>query len=191
MLAESIFIKQGVWNRIRIDADVIRNGAPSVLGRYLMLDHPEEGSEPAWNDTALGQVVGFRLIEPGAALQVKLNIWENRIPPEILAKFQSGEKLPVSSGHIAFWKEEAGSFESKPYNAVATKVYFEHVALVPVGACSPEDGCSLSLCAQEPEKKAMRNIQSPRSIPINSRKSGMSWPQAKARIRSELGIKYI
>jgi len=146
--AESTFIKPGVWNRIRIDADVIRNGAPSVLGRYLMLNHPDEGSRPAWNDVALAQVVGYKVVEPEAALKVLLKVWEKRIPPEILAKLQSGEKLPVSSGHIAFWKEEAGSFESKPYNAIATKVYFEHVGLVPVGACSLEDGCDAHIVNQ-------------------------------------------
>ena len=190
MFAESTFIKQGVWNRIRIDADVIRNGAPSVLGRYLMLDHPEEGSEPAWNDTALGQVIGYSVIGPDAALKVKLNVWENRISRDILDKLQNGGKLPVSSGHLAFHKEEAGTFESKPYSAVATKIYFEHIALVPVGACSPEDGCSLSI--QQAGAKAIKDVQCPRSAPNpDYRGNHMTWPQAKARIRKELGVKYI
>ena len=191
MLAESTFIKEGVWNRIRIDADVIRNAAPSILGRYLMLNHPDERSCPAWNDTALAQVIGYELVEPGAALRVTLKVQENRLPSNVMEQLQEGKNLPVSSGHLAFHKPENGVLMGVPYDQIATKIYFEHIALVPIGACSLEDGCSLSLCAQEPEKATIRDIQIPRSIPINSRKSDLSWPAAKARIRRELGIRYI
>ena len=89
-LASATFLRPGVWNNILIDSDVIRRAAPSVLGRFFMLGHPEEGSQPMWPELALGQVVDFS-VEPDGGLNALILLSKNRFPPNLLKDMHDGE----------------------------------------------------------------------------------------------------
>ena len=151
---ESVVIKEGVWNGLFESATVLRDASGSLLGRYVMLDHPEAGTEPAWCDTAMGQIIGVEAQGENSEIHCLLVMWVNRMPPELTQRIDNGEKIGVSVGFVQFFKEEEGYLEDKPYNAVATKIYYTHLAIVPVGACSVEDGCSAQIISQNQDAEA-------------------------------------
>jgi len=151
---EAVVIKEGVWNGLLEKAAVLQDAAGSMLGRYVMLDHPEEGTEPAWSDTAMGQVIGVEAQGENSEIHCLLAMWVNRMPPELTQKIDNGEKIGVSVGFVQFFKEESGDWNGKPYEAVATKIHYTHLAIVPVGACSVEDGCSAQIISQDPNSEA-------------------------------------
>lgn len=151
---EAVAIKEGVWNGLLEEAPVLQDAAGSLLGRYVMLDHPEEGTEPAWCDTAMGQVIGVEAQGENAEIHCLLAMWVNRMPPELTQRIDNGEKIGVSVGFVQFFKEESGDWNGKPYDAVATKIHYTHLAIVPVGACSVEDGCSAQIISQNQDAEA-------------------------------------
>jgi len=151
---ESVAIKEGVWNGLFESAAVLRDASGSLLGRYVMLDHPEAGTEPAWCDTAMGQIIGVEAHGENSEIHCLLVMWVNRMPPELTQKIDNGEKIGVSVGFVQFFKEESGDWNGKPYEAVATKIHYTHLAIVPVGACSVEDGCSAQIISQDPNSEA-------------------------------------
>ena len=151
---ESVAIKEGVWNGLYESAAVLRDASGSLLGRYVMLDHPEAGTEPAWCDTAMGQIIGVEAHGENSEIHCLLVMWVNRMPPELTQKIDNGERIGVSVGFVQFFKEEEGYWEDKPYNAVATKIHYTHLAIVPVGACSVEDGCSAQIISQNQDAEA-------------------------------------
>jgi len=151
---EAVAIKEGVWNGLFEKAEVLQDAAGSLLGRYVMLDHPEEGTEPAWCDTAMGQIIGVEAQGENAEIHCLLAMWVNRMPPELTQRIDNGKKIGVSVGFVQFFKEEEGYWEDKPYHAVATKIHYTHLAIVPVGACSVEDGCSAQIISQNQDAEA-------------------------------------
>jgi len=151
---ESVAIKEGVWNGLLEKAEVLQDAAGSLLGRYVMLDHPEEGTEPAWCDTAMGQIIGVEAQGENSEIHCLLAMWVNRMPPELTQRIDNGEKIGVSVGFVQFFKEEEGNWNGKPYDAVATKIHYTHLAIVPVGACSVEDGCSAQIISQNQDAEA-------------------------------------
>ena len=148
---EAVAIKEGVWNGLYESAVVLREAAGSMLGRYVMLDHPEQGTEPAWCDTALGQVIGVDVQGENSEIHCLMAMWVNRMPPELTQRIDRREKIGVSVGFTQFYKDVLGDWNGKPYEAVATKIHYTHLAIVPIGACSIEDGCSAQLISQNQE----------------------------------------
>lgn len=137
---ESTPVKEGVWNGLLQEAAVLATGAPSLLGKYIMLSHPQEGSEPAWPDENIGQIYRVSLGENGE-LKILAAMWTSRIPPDLLARFQAGDRVGVSVGMKTYKVLQEGIFKGVPFSAIAKKVYFDHVAIVVIGACKVEDGC--------------------------------------------------
>lgn len=137
---ESTPVREGVWNGLLQEAPVLATGAPSLLGKYIMLSHPQEGSEPAWPDENIGQIYRVSLGENGS-LKILAAMWTSRIPPDLLARFQSGERVGVSVGMKTYKVLQEGVWQDIPFTAIAKKVYFDHVAIVVIGACKIEDGC--------------------------------------------------
>lgn len=141
-------IKEGVWNGILEPAEVLKRGAPSLLGKYIVLGHPDSDTSPSWPDEALGQVIDVSCDGEDGAVKVLAVLWVSRVPPDLLARLEAGEKVSVSVGFQMYSKEESGEWNGKPYSMIAERIYFEHIGIVPVGACTPDDGCSAQIIIQ-------------------------------------------
>jgi len=172
IFAEATAIKEGVWNGLYEPADVLRNAAPSMLGKYVVLGHPDSNTSPSWPDEALGQVVDVAAEGDEARIRLLLALWKNRMPPELLQRFLSGEKVSVSVGLNMYATPQEGTWNGKPYEQVANKIYFEHLGIVPVGACTPEDGCSAQIITQSTEAEegnTANDTEKDREMPAESK----------------------
>ena len=135
-------IKEGVWNGIYVPASAIREAHLSLLGRYWLNLHPLDGTEVEWHESAMGIVLGETVSDDeGAETVVEIEPWPDRIPDELYARLESGEKLGTSVHFFAQYDNEEGEFGGVPYTQKVTRMYYTHVARVPTGACSVEDGC--------------------------------------------------
>lgn len=146
-------IKEGVWNGLFESKDVLRKAAPSILGKYLVLGHPESDTAPSWPDESLGQVIDYSFEETDGTIKVLAVGWISRIPPELLQRLESGQKVHVSVGFRMYSTETPGEWNGKQFFSVADMIYYEHIGLVSLGACKPEDGCSAELVQQSEESE--------------------------------------
>lgn len=119
-----------------------------MLGKYIVLGHPDSSTSPSWPDESLGQVIDVSCEGEEAVLKALGVVWDTRMPPELLARLESGEKVNVSVGFQTYSSEKSGEWKGKPYSVVADRIYYEHIGIVPVGACTPEDGCSAQIIVQ-------------------------------------------
>lgn len=173
----STFIKPGVYNGVLVPAEAIQNSVPSIFGRFLLPSHLDPGTEPTWPDVAYGQVINYRLDPDTSALTALLNLFPDRVPPSIMASWKAGEPVGVSSQHTAYFQEQRGSFEGKPYSAITAKMYFEAIAITPYPACTPQQGCSSSLLTQ-----------SAKATKATGDSATLTLPDTLAHIKAELGI---
>lgn len=147
-------IKEGVWNGLYESKEVLKKAAPSILGKYIVLGHPESDTAPSWPDESLGQVIDYSFDESDGTIKVLAVLWISRIPPELLQRLESGQKVHVSVGFRMYSTETPGEWNGKQFFAVADMIYYEHIGLVSLGACKPEDGCSAELVQQSEESEA-------------------------------------
>ena len=140
---EATAIKEGVWNEIYESAAVLKGAASSLLGKYLLWGHPEVDSQPNYPDVALGQVIGVQFDDKTSSTKALIAGWENRMPPDLLERLEKGDPLGVSVGQVDFLHEDGGVFDEKNYKYTVSKIYYDHIAIVPIGACQIKDGCLL------------------------------------------------
>jgi hypothetical protein len=138
---EGPMLKEGVWNGIYVPAAAIEEALPSILGRYWLSGHLDEGSEPSWHSTAMGLVSEAELRGDEAETWIVVEPWLDRIPPDLTDALESGERVGVSADFRAQFVEEEGEFNGVPYSERVLHMYYLHVAYVPLGACSVDDGC--------------------------------------------------
>ena len=138
---EGPMLKEGVWNGIYVPAAAIEEALPSILGRYWLSGHLDEGSEPSWHSTAMGLVSEAGLRGDNAETWIVVEPWLDRIPPDLIDALESGERVGVSADFRAQYVEEEGEFNGVPYSERVLHMYYLHVAYVPLGACSVDDGC--------------------------------------------------
>jgi hypothetical protein len=134
-------IREGVWNGIYVPADAIREAKYSVLGRYWLNNHQPEGTETDWNNTAMGIVTGVDVHGDDAATEITIEPFEENIPPSLMETLRAGGKVGVSADFKGVVVEEDGEWNGTPYRHKVISMYYLHVAHVPKGACSVEDGC--------------------------------------------------
>ncbi|MDH7597545.1 MAG: DUF2213 domain-containing protein [Methanothrix sp.] len=152
MRIKGVILREGVWNDIYVPGDVLESSATSLLGKYVMLGHPAADTEPNWPEQALGQVVNVEFDPEAGELWAEMVLWKNRIPEDLLRRLESGEVIPVSSGHLSYDDDETGTVGGKTYTKRTRKMYFEHVGIVSAGACDVADGCGVFLDT-EPESE--------------------------------------
>lgn len=138
---EGPMIKEGVWNGIYVPADAIAEAMPSILGRYWLLGHLDEGSEPSWHSASMGIVTEAEVKGDEAETWINIDPWLDRIPPELTKVLEAGERIGVSADFRAQFVEEEGEYNGVPYSERVLHMYYLHVACVPLGACSVDDGC--------------------------------------------------
>ena len=136
-----VLIKEGVWNGCLYDRDILQLAAQSLLGSFVMHGHPAMGTEPGWPELAIGQVVQSKYNPTDLTLNFTAELWREKCPPTILADIEKGVILGVSSGHLGWFETISGTYLEKDYTEVARRIFFNHIAIVPIGACELTDGC--------------------------------------------------
>jgi hypothetical protein len=124
------------------------NGVP------VSIDHPQDdcGSPISCNDPQVynKQVVGKIFNTVFVDGKLKAEAWLrvsvlNALGGDVINVLDSGDALEVSTGLFCDAQELTGDWNGETYNAVATNIRPDHLALLPggVGACSWSDGCGI------------------------------------------------
>ena len=161
----AIAMKSGVLNNTLYTADEIKNFVTAWNGVPVPVGHPTENgipvsaNSPKWeNKVNIGKVFNAQY-ERG---KLKCELWldVNKADKlgfgEVIEQFESkAEVMEISTGLYARVEAKSGVFNNQKYNAVATDIRSDHIALLPneEGACSVEDGCG-ALRTNENEVKA-------------------------------------
>lgn len=134
-------IRAGVWNGIYVPADAIREAQNSILGRYWLDGHRDEETATQWHEIAMGLVTGVEVKGERADTFIEIEPFPDKIPETVRVKMEAEEPMGVSADFKANYVDEIGEWEGKPYSRRVLSMYYLHVARVPLGACSVEDGC--------------------------------------------------
>jgi hypothetical protein len=133
-------------------------------GMPVSINHPQDvdGSPISCNDPQVynTQVVGkiFNTVFEDNKLKAEAWLKEtvlNTLGTEVIKALESGNNLEVSTGLFCDAEEVSGDWNGETYNAVATNIRPDHLALLPggVGACSWKDGCGIRANKGEDMKK--------------------------------------
>jgi len=174
---EATAIKEGVWKEVFESAAVLKGAASSLLGKYLLWGHPEVDSQPNYPDVALGQVIGVQFDDETTSTKVLIAGWENRMPPDLLERLEKGDPLGVSVGQVDFMHENGGVFDEKNYKYTVSKIYYDHIAIVPIGACQIKDGCLLK--AKTNAKANPIVAKSKLKLKLNEKQEGVEMGMGK------------
>jgi hypothetical protein len=123
-------------------------------GMPVSINHPQDdnGSPISCNDPQVynTQVVGkiFNTVFEDNKLKAEAWLEEtvlNALGADVIKALESGNNLEVSTGLFCDAQEVSGDWNGETYNAVATNIRPDHLALLPggVGACSWKDGCGI------------------------------------------------
>jgi hypothetical protein len=140
-------------------------------GMPVSINHPQDdnGSPISCNDPTVynTQVVGkiFNTVFEDNKLKAEAWLKEtvlNALGADVIKALESGNNLEVSTGLFCDAQEVSGDWNGETYNAVATNIRPDHLALLPggVGACSWKDGCGIRANKGEGmEKESLKYFQ--------------------------------
>ncbi len=153
IIIDAIATKEGVWKGVYRSGQLIKDNVKWLKGRYITLNHPpmSRGGR-ASADLAVGQIQDAWYIPEGNKAGVRCELWPQKIPGEILQKIDDHQIVDVSTGFYAAEEPTKGVWQGHDYNAVEKSLDFDHLALVPIGACSQDDGCGLGLHSEDLSK---------------------------------------
>ncbi len=134
------------------------NGVP------VSIDHPKDDDDTpiSCNDPQVynKQVIGTIFNTVFEDNKLKAEVWLkesvlNSLGADVIRSLESGTNLEVSTGLFSDIQDVSGKWEGETYNAVATNIRPDHLALLPggIGACSWEDGCGIRANKGEEMKK--------------------------------------
>jgi len=153
IILDAIATREGVWKGIFRPGQLIKDNVRWLKGKPITLNHPPMSTGgKAFNNLAVGQILDAWYIPEGHQAGVKCELWPNKLPGEILQKIDSQKVVDVSTGFYAAEEPIKGVWQGKDYEAIERSLDFDHLALVPIGACSQADGCGLGLHAQDLSK---------------------------------------
>lgn len=135
----AIVTREGVFGSVYRPADVLSKSSRWLLGVPVTVTHPQDGVR--FEEEAVGQVVEVHWEPP--AVRVIAELFKDRLPPMILDLIKNGEPVEVSVGYYPIEVPAEGEFQGEKYDRIETSLFFDHVAIVPQGACSWEDGCGI------------------------------------------------
>ena len=149
-----IALKEGVLNDVFYSRNEIETFAMAWNGVPVPVSHPKaHGHNISANSpeqeakTNIGKFYNVKYEDGKLKGEIWINIAkaERLGHKEIVNKLESGQMMEVSTGLFSEIEQKSGSYESKPYNLVATNIRPDHLALLPneEGACSVEDGCGV------------------------------------------------
>ncbi len=161
------------WNGVPVSIQ-----HPDIDGQPVSCNHPEFYES---------QVVGtiFNTVFDNGKL--KAEAWlETSKSAQILSYINSGNNLQVSTGLFSNDVGPGGEWQGEQYNAMATNIRPDHLALLPggEGACNWADGCGIRANEEGGEKalkrtKTNKKEEQKESILIHETQD-IEWPELKA-----------
>lgn len=146
IIIDGVASKEGVWKNVLRPGHLIKENARWLKGKYITLNHPPASTGGRANSSlAVGQVLDSSYDPDGHKLKVRCELWPHKLPGEILDQINSKKIIELSTGYLAGEAPTPGVWQGHSYDAVETSLDFDHLALVPLGACSQRDGCGLGL----------------------------------------------
>lgn len=138
--AKAVATKEGVWKGVFRPAELLKSNYRWLRGVPITINHPAEGVYDS--AVAIGQVVDTEWDENLKRVLVDCEMWPEKCPPEVIQKIIAGdEPIEVSTGYFSHQEKIPGKWGDKEYSEVEKSLFFDHLAIVPVGACTTEDGC--------------------------------------------------
>ena len=152
LVIPAIAIREGVLNNIFYPSDELAEFVEAWNGVPVPVNHPMKGDSPVTANSTVVEAttnIGRFYNVSFKDNAVKGEIWINIAKAEklgfidIVNSLEAGEQMEVSTGLLAFTREEEGTFNGKQYANVIDTIRPDHLALLPdeLGACSIEDGC--------------------------------------------------
>jgi hypothetical protein len=117
----------------------------------IVLYHPQSGSASQariLNQQKVGVLLEVKWQAPKLRGEAWLDVERcNALDRRIIANLEAGKPLEVSTGLFTVNEPEEGTWNGKPYIAVATRHQPDHLAILPdaIGACSIADGAGLGV----------------------------------------------
>ena len=147
-------IAEGVHNKILYTNEELSKHPQAWDGEPVPVFHPVRNGKPVSANRPdvlekdnVGRVFNteFRISKNTGKLLSELWIDPERadeVNKRVMEIFNAGEKMEVSTGMFIDLVEEEGEWNGEEYEAIATNIRPDHLALLPdgLGACSWEDG---------------------------------------------------
>ena len=138
---KAVATKEGVWKGVFRPGELLKSNYRWLKGLPITLNHPLEGVTDS--ALAVGQVVDVEWDDADKRAIVDCELWASKCPPELVSKIAAGDPVDVSTGYYADQAPTPGKWGDQDYSEVEKTLYFDHLAIVPVGACSSSDGCGM------------------------------------------------
>lgn len=158
LIVPTVALMEGVIHAINSDvpefvsAEALKASIPQWNNRPAVLGHPvREGRQISANDPTVLESHGigpvFHAEMRGRKLYMEPYLDEDRVrrlgAGKMLERLRAGETVEVSVGAYVLTERRAGEHHGKPYKAIWTQIYPDHLAFLPngIGACSVAMGC--------------------------------------------------
>jgi hypothetical protein len=138
---KAVATKEGVWKGVLRPGELLKANYRWLQGIPVTINHPEDGVSDS--QIAVGQVVGVEWDDTQNRAITDLELWASKCPPDIIAKIKAGDSIDVSTGYYAVQTPTLGKWGDQPYSEIERSLFFDHLAIVPLGACTSEDGCGI------------------------------------------------
>jgi hypothetical protein len=155
------------------------NGVPIVVYHPHRLGQPVSAAEPGILDSqGVGEV---RNASSNGKLQAEgwFDVQKmQKVNPALLQRLLKNEAIELSTGLYTDNEERSGTFNGRPYTAIARNYKPDHLAILPdqTGACSIKDGCGVLVNSSGLNKKLrlLANVWSDeaREAALEARKKG-------------------
>ena len=137
--AKAIATKEGVWKGVFRPAELLKSNYRWLKGAPITLNHPPEGVyDPS---LAIGQVIDVEWDEDQNSVFADCEMWPEKCPPDLIKRIEAGEPVDVSTGYFSYQEKAPGKWRDQEYSEIEKSLFFDHLAIVPVGACTTGDGC--------------------------------------------------
>lgn len=138
---KAVATKEGVWKGVLRPGDLLKANYRWIKGLPITMNHPVDGVTDA--ALAVGQVVDVEWDDAEKRVIADCELWASKCPPELVTKIAAGDPVDVSTGYYADQEPIPGKFGDQEYAEVEKSLFFDHLAIVPVGACASSDGCGM------------------------------------------------
>lgn len=187
-VAPTIMIVEGVLNNRYYSKDEIARRPEQWNGRPVIIQHsmdalgrPKSANDPEERNKRTVGWLYNTIYEDG---KLKSEAWINpekckhvRYGDIILQKLEDNEPIEVSTGVWTTDIQQNGKFNQKQYDAIATNLGADHLALLPFqqGACNWNDGAGLPRINQQKGNKTVKEDKSAFSKLLDSIKQNFTF----------------
>jgi hypothetical protein len=146
LIVEAVATKEGVWKGVYRPGHLVKESVRWLKGVPVTLNHPPMSmGGKAFASIAVGQVQDAWYEPEGNKAKVRMELWEDKLPPEITQRINTGKGQDVSTGFYALEAPTPGVWQGHDYQRTEQTLDFDHLSIVPLGACSQIDGCGINV----------------------------------------------